>query len=73
MLSSPSDIEVRCNGTSLWIDEEPATVHIRGSLEERSEVEEHKEVTKHSPPLHNPRKQNGIIKKLFATTESCLY
>ncbi|WP_411836534.1 hypothetical protein [Peribacillus simplex] len=44
-------MEVRCNGTSLWIDEEPATVHIRGSLEERSEVEEHKEVTKHSPPF----------------------
>ncbi|WP_430034394.1 hypothetical protein [Peribacillus simplex] len=27
MLSSPSDNEVRYNGTSVWIDEEPATVY----------------------------------------------
>ncbi|WP_307272590.1 H-type small acid-soluble spore protein [Peribacillus sp. V2I11] len=47
MLSSTSDIEVRYNVTSVWIDEEPATVLLRGPLEERSEVEELKEVTKH--------------------------
>ncbi|MFD4819087.1 H-type small acid-soluble spore protein [Peribacillus butanolivorans] len=44
ILSSPSDIEVRYNGTSVWIDNinedgRTATVHLRGPLEERSEVE----------------------------------
>ncbi|MBK5446647.1 MULTISPECIES: H-type small acid-soluble spore protein [Peribacillus] len=51
ILSSPSDIEVRYNGTSVWIDNinedgRTATVHLRGPLEERSEVgiEELKEI-----------------------------
>lgn len=44
ILSSSSDIEVRYNGTSVWIDNlnedgRTATVHLRGPLEERSEVE----------------------------------
>ncbi|MFE4240571.1 small, acid-soluble spore protein, H family [Peribacillus butanolivorans] len=44
ILSSPSDIEVRYNGNSVWIDNinvdgRTATVHLRGPLEERSEVE----------------------------------
>ncbi|MFE0506836.1 H-type small acid-soluble spore protein [Peribacillus butanolivorans] len=44
ILSSPSDIEVRYNGTSVWIDNinedgRTATVHLRGPLEESSEVE----------------------------------
>ncbi|MET3320821.1 UNVERIFIED_ORG: small acid-soluble spore protein H (minor) [Peribacillus simplex] len=44
ILSSPTDIEVRYNGTSVWIDNinedgRTATVHLRGPLEERSEVE----------------------------------
>ncbi|MFF2455242.1 MULTISPECIES: H-type small acid-soluble spore protein [Peribacillus] len=43
ILSSSSDIEVRYNGTSVWIDNlnedgRTATVHLRGPLEERSEV-----------------------------------
>ncbi|MGG4264492.1 small, acid-soluble spore protein, H family [Peribacillus simplex] len=43
ILSSSSDIEVRYNGTSVWIDDlnedgRTATVHLRGPLEERSEV-----------------------------------
>ncbi|QOS88731.1 H-type small acid-soluble spore protein [Peribacillus sp. JNUCC41] len=43
ILSSSSDIEVRYNGTSIWIDNlnedgKTATVHLRGPLEERSEV-----------------------------------
>ncbi|WP_349729958.1 H-type small acid-soluble spore protein [Peribacillus frigoritolerans] len=43
ILSSSSDIEVRYNGTSIWIDNlnedgRTATVHLRGPLEERSEV-----------------------------------
>ncbi|MBT2647006.1 H-type small acid-soluble spore protein [Bacillus sp. ISL-34] len=43
ILSSSSDIEVRYNGTSVWIDNlnedgTTATVHLRGPLEERSEV-----------------------------------
>lgn len=44
ILSSSADIEVKYNGTSIWIDqinddEETATVHIRGPLEERTTVE----------------------------------
>ncbi|TDL91544.1 small, acid-soluble spore protein, H family [Vibrio vulnificus] len=43
ILSSSSDIEVRYNGTSVWIDNlnedgRTATVHLRGPLEERSNV-----------------------------------
>ncbi|MFF2856064.1 small, acid-soluble spore protein, H family [Peribacillus sp. NPDC058002] len=43
ILSSSSDIEVRYNGTSVWIDNlnedgRTATLHLRGPLEERSEV-----------------------------------
>ncbi|MCT4477054.1 H-type small acid-soluble spore protein [Peribacillus frigoritolerans] len=43
ILSSSSDIEVRYNGTSVWIDNlnedgRTATVHLRGPLEERSDV-----------------------------------
>ncbi|CAH0262148.1 Small, acid-soluble spore protein H [Peribacillus sp. Bi96] len=43
ILSSSSDIEVRYNGSSVWIDNlnadgKTATVHLRGPLEERSEV-----------------------------------
>ncbi|AMM92656.1 H-type small acid-soluble spore protein [Peribacillus simplex] len=43
ILSSSSDIEVRYNGTSVWIDNlnedgRTATVHLRGPLEEKSEV-----------------------------------
>ncbi|MDM5358171.1 H-type small acid-soluble spore protein [Peribacillus sp. ACCC06369] len=51
ILSSSSDIEVRYNGTSVWIDNlnedgRTATVHLRGPLEERSkvEIEELKEI-----------------------------
>lgn len=44
ILSSSADIDVRYNGTSVWIDKlhddgVTATVHLRGPLEERSEVE----------------------------------
>lgn len=44
ILSSSADIEVKYNGTSIWIDqinddEETVTVHIRGPLEERTTVE----------------------------------
>jgi small acid-soluble spore protein H (minor) len=44
ILSSSADIEVKYNGTSVWIDKlnedgRTATVHLRGPLEERSEVE----------------------------------
>ncbi|MCM3708472.1 MULTISPECIES: H-type small acid-soluble spore protein [Cytobacillus] len=44
ILSSTADIEVRYNGASVWIDKlsedgRTATVHLRGPLEERSEVE----------------------------------
>ncbi|MFS0667689.1 H-type small acid-soluble spore protein [Peribacillus frigoritolerans] len=43
ILSSSSDIEVRYNGTSVWIDNlnedgRTATVHLRGPLEERSDI-----------------------------------
>lgn len=41
---SPKEYEVSYNGVSIWIDEihddgETATVHLRHSLEERSEVD----------------------------------
>jgi small acid-soluble spore protein H (minor) len=44
ILSSSADVEVRYNGTSVWIDQlnedgRTATVHLRGPLEERSIVE----------------------------------
>ncbi|WP_216827568.1 H-type small acid-soluble spore protein [Alkalihalobacterium elongatum] len=44
ILSSSADIDVKYNGTSVWIDKlnedgKTATVHLRGPLEERSEVE----------------------------------
>ncbi|QBP41837.1 H-type small acid-soluble spore protein [Paenisporosarcina antarctica] len=43
IVSSPKEIEVTYNGVSVWIDQihengELATVHLRRSLEERSEV-----------------------------------
>lgn len=43
ILSSSADIDVEYNGTSVWIDalhedEQRATVHLRGPLEQRSEV-----------------------------------
>ncbi|KHF39692.1 H-type small acid-soluble spore protein [Halalkalibacter okhensis] len=43
ILSSSADIDVTYNGTSVWIDQlhedgKTATVHLRGPLEERSEV-----------------------------------
>ncbi|MGE6259179.1 H-type small acid-soluble spore protein [Heyndrickxia sporothermodurans] len=43
ILSSSADIDVKYHGTSVWIDklhedEKIATVHLRGPLEERSEV-----------------------------------
>lgn len=43
IVSSPDDIEVSYNGVSIWIDkvhedDRTATVHLRQSLEERSEV-----------------------------------
>ncbi|MBO1000950.1 H-type small acid-soluble spore protein [Bacillus sp. SD075] len=43
ILSTSSDIEVKYNGTSVWIDHlnedgRTATVHLRGPLEESSEV-----------------------------------
>ncbi|GAE33142.1 H-type small acid-soluble spore protein [Halalkalibacter akibai] len=44
ILSSSAEIDVVYNGTSVWIDklhedEKRATVHLRGTLEERSEVD----------------------------------
>jgi small acid-soluble spore protein H (minor) len=44
ILSSSADIEVKYNGTSVWIDQlnedgRTATVHLRGPLEERTTVE----------------------------------
>lgn len=43
ILSSTADIEVQYNGASVWIDKlnedgQTATVHLRGPLEERTEV-----------------------------------
>jgi small acid-soluble spore protein H (minor) len=43
ILSSSADIEVKYNNTSVWIDEvmedgQMAVVHLRGPLEERSQV-----------------------------------
>ncbi|QTD41273.1 H-type small acid-soluble spore protein [Sporosarcina sp. Te-1] len=43
IVSSPDDIEVSYNGVSIWIDkvhedDRTATVHLRQSMEERSEV-----------------------------------
>jgi small acid-soluble spore protein H (minor) len=44
ILSSSAEIEVKYNGASVWIDQlnadgRTATVHLRGPLEERSEVD----------------------------------
>ncbi|MFC0559380.1 H-type small acid-soluble spore protein [Halalkalibacter alkalisediminis] len=44
ILSSSAEIDVRYNGTPVWIDKlnedgVTATVHLRGTLEERTEVE----------------------------------
>lgn len=44
IVSSSADIEVKYNGASVWIDklhedERTATVHLRRSLEEKSEVD----------------------------------
>lgn len=44
ILSSSVDIEVKYNGSSIWIDQlnedgKTATVHLRGPLEERTVVE----------------------------------
>lgn len=44
ILSSSADIEVTYNGASVWIDQlnedgKTATVHLRGPLEERSNVD----------------------------------
>lgn len=44
ILSSSADIEVKYNGSSVWIDQlnedgKTATVHLRGPLEERTIVE----------------------------------
>ncbi|EPD52314.1 H-type small acid-soluble spore protein [Paenisporosarcina sp. FSL H8-0542] len=44
IVNSPNDIEVTYNGVSVWIDQvhengKLATVHLRRSLEERSEVD----------------------------------
>lgn len=43
IVASPSEFEVSYNGVSIWIDKvhddgKTATVHLRQSLEERSEV-----------------------------------
>jgi small acid-soluble spore protein H (minor) len=43
ILSSPADIKVMYNGSSIWIDElhedqEMVTCHLRGPLEERTQV-----------------------------------
>ncbi|MGM9950234.1 MAG: H-type small acid-soluble spore protein [Lysinibacillus sp.] len=44
IVSSPEEYEVSYNGVSIWIDKlhddhKTATVHLRRSLEERSEVD----------------------------------
>ncbi|ARK32013.1 H-type small acid-soluble spore protein [Halalkalibacter krulwichiae] len=44
ILSSSADIDVTYNGTSVWIDQlnedgKTATVHLRGPLEERTQVD----------------------------------
>lgn len=44
IVSSPAEYEVSYNGVSIWIDKlhddhKTATVHLRRSLEERSEVD----------------------------------
>ena len=44
IVSSSADIDVKYNGVSVWIDqlhqdERTATVHLRGPLEERSDVD----------------------------------
>lgn len=44
IVASPAEIEVSYNGVSVWIDKihddhKTATVHLRRSLEERSEVD----------------------------------
>lgn len=44
IVASPSEYEVSYNGVSIWIDKlhddgKTATVHLRRSLEERSEVD----------------------------------
>ncbi|MBD1378762.1 H-type small acid-soluble spore protein [Metabacillus arenae] len=44
ILSSSADIDVKYNESSVWIDKinedgKTATVHLRGPLEERTEVE----------------------------------
>jgi small acid-soluble spore protein H (minor) len=44
IVSSSADIDVRYNGASVWIDNvhadgRTATVHLRGPLEERSDVD----------------------------------
>ncbi|MGG0656851.1 small, acid-soluble spore protein, H family [Rummeliibacillus pycnus] len=43
IVASPKEYEVSYNGVSVWIDkllnERTATVHLRHSLEERSEVD----------------------------------
>lgn len=43
IVASPKEFEVSYNGVSIWIDkllnERTATVHLRQSLEERSEVD----------------------------------
>lgn len=44
IVSSSADIDVTYNGVSVWIDqlhqdERTATVHLRGPLEERSDVD----------------------------------
>ncbi|HWI48723.1 MAG TPA: H-type small acid-soluble spore protein [Rummeliibacillus sp.] len=43
IVASPKEYEVSYNGVSIWIDklhnERTATVHLRHSLEERSEVD----------------------------------
>ena len=44
IVDSPSEYEVSYNGVSVWIDQlhsdqKTATVHLRRSLEERSEVD----------------------------------
>ncbi|AGK56006.1 H-type small acid-soluble spore protein [Bacillus sp. 1NLA3E] len=46
ILSSSAEIDVKYNGTSVWIDGlsedgRTATVHLRGPLEERTVVEIH--------------------------------
>lgn len=44
ILSSPAEIDVKYNGASVWIDQvnedgKTATVHLRGSHEEKSMVD----------------------------------